>query len=157
MKKIDKVEFSGIIVLSIGIILLSFTFICAYGFLVGGMSILGSQNIVQTFGQAFAPLVEAIIRVLYLGIMGWIGSIPTTRGVQLLRKEKAVSPVLQPSVKRENNKVTKEEKPKAEITQSEKLENVEQPKEAESLEKNGEPEKCQEPVESPLSPVPTPL
>ena len=49
------------------------------------------------------------------------------------------------------------EKPKAEITQSEKLEKVEQPKEAESLEKNGEPEKCQEPVESPLSPVPTSL
>ena len=151
MNKMDKIELSGIVVLSIGIILLAFTFFCAYGFLVGGLNILGSQNIVQTFGQAFAPLIEAIIRILYLGVMGWIGSIPTIRGVQLLRKEKVeVAPLPQPSVKEEKKKEPKETKP-------EKPAKVEEPKEAEAPEKPKEIEKPQEEaIESPPIPVSTP-
>jgi hypothetical protein len=157
----DKVEISGFIALSIGIILLAFTFFCAYGFLVGGLSILGSQNIVQTFGQAFAPLIEAIIRILYLGVMGWIGSIPTIRGVQLLKKEKVeAAPLPQLSVKEEKNKAAKESKPEAKETKPEKekpvkaeepkLTKVEEPKEAEA------PEKPEEVVEPPSISVPTP-
>ena len=154
----DKVELSGIVVLSIGIILLAFTFFCAYGFLVGGLNILGSQNIVQTFGQAFAPLIEAIIRILYLGVMGWIGSIPTIRGVQLLRKEKVeVAPLPQPSVKEEKKKAAKEAKPEAKETKPEEPVKVEEPKEAEAPEKPKEIEKPQEEaIESPPIPVPTP-
>jgi hypothetical protein len=154
----DKVELSGIVVLSIGIILLAFTFFCAYSFLAGGLSILGSQNIVQTFGQAFAPLIEAIIRILYLGVMGWIGSIPTIRGVQLLRKEKVeVAPLPQPSVKEEKKKAAKEAKPEAKETKPEKPAKVEEPKEAEAPDKPKEIEKPQEEaIESPPIPVPTP-
>jgi hypothetical protein len=86
--KIDKVEISGIAVLFIGVALLIFAFFNAYAFLTGQLGILASQDILQAFGQALAPLIEAIIRILYLGIMGWIGSILTIRGVQLLRMER---------------------------------------------------------------------
>jgi hypothetical protein len=161
----DKVELSGILTLSIGIILLAFTFFCAYGFLIGGLSIPGTQNIVQTFGQAFAPLIEAIIRVLYLGIMGWIGSIPTVRGVQLLKKEKAeVAPPPQPSVKEEKKKPVKEAKPEAKETKpEEKPVKVEEPK-AEVPEKPQakvppeKPKEVEKPeaVEPPPIPVPAP-
>src|SRR4030067_1868256 len=154
----DKVELSGIVVLSIGIILLAFTFFCAYSFLVGGLNILGSQNIVQTFGQAFAPLIEAIIRILYLGVMGWIGSIPTIRGVQLLRKEKVeVAPLPQPSGKEEKKKAAKEAKPEAKETKPEEPVKVEEPKEAEAPENTKKIEQRQEEaIESPPIPVPTP-
>lgn len=85
--KIDKVEISGLAVLFIGVILLIFAFVSAYTFLTGLASILPSQDLIEAFGDALAPLVEACIRVLYLGIMGWIGSILTIRGVQLLKME----------------------------------------------------------------------
>jgi hypothetical protein len=156
----DKVEISGFIALSVGIILLAFTFFCAYGFLAGGLSILGSQNIVQTFGEAFAPLIEAIIRILYLGIMGWIGSIPTIRGVQLLKKEREVASLPQLSVTEEKKKAVKESKPEAKEATPEKEKpvkaeepkptKVEEPKEAEA------PEKPEEVVEPPCISVPTP-
>jgi hypothetical protein len=86
--KIDKVEISGIAVLFIGVALLVFAFFNAYAFLAGQLQILGSQDILKAFGEALAPLIEAIIRILYLGIMGWIGSILTIRGIQLLKMEK---------------------------------------------------------------------
>jgi len=89
--KIDKVEISGIAVLFIGVILLIFAFFNAYAFLTGQLEIIASQDILQAFGEALAPLIVAIIRILYLGIMGWIGSILTIRGVQLLKMERQTS------------------------------------------------------------------
>jgi hypothetical protein len=86
--KFDKVELSGLIVLFIGVILLAFTFYSAYLFLVGELSILVTGDLLRSFGEAFAPLIEAIIHVLFLGIMGWIGSIVTIRAVQLLKQDK---------------------------------------------------------------------
>ncbi|MDH5782648.1 MAG: hypothetical protein OEZ35_03145 [Candidatus Bathyarchaeota archaeon] len=86
--KIDKVEISSIAVLFIGVILLVFAFFNAYAFLTGQLEILASQDILQAFGEALAPLIVACIRILYLGIMGWIGSILTIRGVQLLKMER---------------------------------------------------------------------
>jgi hypothetical protein len=86
--KIDKVEISGIAVLFIGVALLVFAFFNAYAFLAGQLQIFGSPDILKAFGEALAPLIEAIIRILYLGIMGWIGSILTIRGIQLLKMEK---------------------------------------------------------------------
>jgi hypothetical protein len=85
--KIDKVEISGIAVLFIGVVLLIFAFFNAYAFLTGQLEILASRDILQAFGEALAPLIVAIIRILYLGIMGWIGSILTIRGVQILKME----------------------------------------------------------------------
>jgi hypothetical protein len=88
MVKFDKVELSGLIVLFIGVILLAFTFFSAYLFLTGELSILVTGDLLQSFGEALAPLIEAIIRVLFLGIMGWIGSIVTIRAVQLLKQDR---------------------------------------------------------------------
>jgi hypothetical protein len=92
MVKFDKVELSGLIVLFIGVILLAFTFFSAYLFLTGELSILVSGDLLQSFGEALAPLIEAIIHVLFLGIMGWIGSIITIRAVQLLKQDKMQNP-----------------------------------------------------------------
>ena len=113
--KIDKVELAGLIVLFVGIILLAFTFFSAYTFLTGELNILATGDILQAFGESLAPLIEAIIRILYLGIMGWVGSLITIRGVQLLKKEKTeTAQTQQQPVKTESKKATKQEsKPEA--------------------------------------------
>jgi len=81
---IDKTEISGFIVLFVGVALLVFTFFNAYLFLRELLAIVTSPDIMESFGQALAPLIEACIRAIYLGIMGWIGSILTVRGVNIL-------------------------------------------------------------------------
>ncbi len=93
--KINKVEVSGLVVLFIGVVLLIFAFFNAYMFLTGQLEILASQDILQAFGEALAPLIVACIRILYLAIMGWIGSILTVRGIQLLKLESQTSPETQ--------------------------------------------------------------
>ena len=80
----DKVALSGIVVLMMGVALLVFTFIGAYGFLTESLSIIASADLVQTFGEALAPLIATCIRIMYLGVMGWIGSLLTIRGVTLI-------------------------------------------------------------------------
>lgn len=88
MLKFEKVEVSGLIVLFIGVALLAATFYSAYIFLVADVTILASVDLAELFGNALAPLIKAVIHILYLGIMGWIGSILTIRAVQLLKKDK---------------------------------------------------------------------
>ncbi len=83
----NDVKVSGFIVLFVGVALLFFTFISAYLFLIGVLSIPSTQGIVELFGVALAPLIEGAIRVLYLGVMGWIGSILTRRGIQIITIE----------------------------------------------------------------------
>ncbi len=80
----DKIALSGITVLMIGVALLIFTFISAYGFLTQNLSIIASEDLVQTFGEALAPLIATCIRIMYLGIMGWVGSLLTIRGVTII-------------------------------------------------------------------------
>jgi len=41
-----------------------------------------------SFGEALSPLVEAAIRVLYLGLMGWIASTVTAKGLTALLRAK---------------------------------------------------------------------
>lgn len=108
--KLDKVEISGIAVLFIGVILLIFAFFNAYAFLTGQLEILASQGILQAFGEALAPLIVAIIRILYLGVMGWIGSILTIRGVQLLKMERKTPPETKQKVNPTTSHVVKEKK-----------------------------------------------
>jgi len=98
--KFDKVEVSGLVVLFIGVILLAATFYSAFMFLMGDITILSSVDLAELFGNALAPLIEAVIHILYLGIMGWIGSVTTIRAVQLLKKEKeaTLQPQLKPNV-----------------------------------------------------------
>lgn len=80
----DKVALSGITVLLIGVALLIFTFVSAYEFLTQNLSIIASEDLVRTFGEALAPLIATCIRIMYLGIMGWIGSLLTLRGITII-------------------------------------------------------------------------
>ena len=79
----NKTEYSRFVVLILGVFLLIFTFINAYVFLREDLSIISVSGLVDLFGEAIAPLIETCIRVMYLAVMGWIGSIITIRGVQL--------------------------------------------------------------------------
>ena len=80
----SKIEVSGYAVLLVGVILLAFTFTNAYLFVQGILSISGSGDLMSVFGETLVPLIETCIRAIYLGIMGWIGSTVTRRGVQIL-------------------------------------------------------------------------
>ncbi len=80
----DKVALSGVAVLVIGVMLLISTFIAAYGFLTQSISIIANGDLVRTFGEALTPLIAACIHIMYLGVMGWVGSLVTIRGVTLI-------------------------------------------------------------------------
>ena len=80
----SKIAFSGVTVLGIGLTLLILTFASAYGFLSEGLQILSTQDLAQTFGATLAPLIATSIRVMYLGVMGWVGSLITIRGVTII-------------------------------------------------------------------------
>ena len=79
---LEKSEILGYVVILVGVGLLVFTFINAYLFLGEKLGIL-STNLVEAFGEVLGPLIETCIRIMYLGVMGWIGSIVTIRGVQI--------------------------------------------------------------------------
>jgi len=78
------VKGSGFATLGLGVGLLIVTFLTAYGFLRGILEIGLSGDLMNAFGEALAPLLETCVRAILLGIMGWIGSILSRRGVQIL-------------------------------------------------------------------------
>jgi len=132
----DKIAFSGITVLMIGVALLIFTFINAYGFLTQTLSIVATQDMVSTFGGALAPLVATCIHIMYLGVMGWIGSLVTIRGVTIIahapQKPLAIPQKLpeQPQpTKKLNDKKQQKEPEKTEDKQAELEINVIPPEE----------------------------
>jgi hypothetical protein len=84
MQKSDILTY---IVLFVGVGLLVFTFFNAFLFL-GEKIFFLSTNLMEAFGEAVGPLIETCIRIMYLGIMGWIGSILTVRGIQLVTQLK---------------------------------------------------------------------
>ena len=77
-------ETSGITILLVGIALLLITFIIACIHLHGGINVLPVPSLMSSFGEALSPLIEAAIRVLYLGLMGWIASTVTAKGITVL-------------------------------------------------------------------------
>jgi hypothetical protein len=79
-----KIAFSGVTVLAIGVALLVFTFVSAFTFLTGNLQVLTSQDLAEAFGGSLAPLIAASIRIMYLGVMGWMGSLITIRGVTII-------------------------------------------------------------------------
>ena len=81
-------EASGIAILLIGIAILITTFIDAYLFLKEDVSIIPIHGLMAAFSEAVAPLIESCIRIMYLGIMGWIGSTLTMRGITVLSQVK---------------------------------------------------------------------
>jgi len=113
----DKIALSGLAVLIIGAALLIFTFISAYGFLTQSLSIIASEDLIRTFGEALAPLIATCIRTMYLGVMGWIGSLLTIRGITIIAQAPKIPKAVPP--KRVLTKPTpqkqKAEHPKEEI------------------------------------------
>jgi len=87
-----KVENLGVAALIIGVSMLAFTFISAYLFLGNDLNIVASSDLMGLFGEALAPLIATMIRVMYLGIMGWIGSTLTIRGIDLFTKIRRETP-----------------------------------------------------------------
>ncbi|MQY62625.1 hypothetical protein GH146_05015 [archaeon] len=81
-------ETSGIVILLIGVALLSVTFIIACIHLQGNINVLPVPSLMASFGEALSPLIEAAIRILYLGVMGWIASTVTAKGITLLLQAK---------------------------------------------------------------------
>jgi len=77
-------ESSGITILLVGVALLAVTFIIACIHLQEGVNVLPVPSLMAAFGEALSPLVEATIRVLYLGLMGWIASTVTAKGINVL-------------------------------------------------------------------------
>ena len=77
--------------LFIGVGLLAFTFISAYIFLINNSSIAASSDLIEAFGSVLSPLIGASIRIMYLGVMGWIGSLLTARGIQLVTQLKRLA------------------------------------------------------------------
>jgi len=115
---VDKTEVSGYATLFIGVALLAFTFASAYMFLSNNPNIAGSPDLVTVFGIALAPLIETCIRIMYLGVMGWIGSLLTIRGVQLLTQlKREAKPEIRPEVKPIVPETVKTSKPKTTETQ----------------------------------------
>jgi hypothetical protein len=86
----DKAIIISYVLLFTGIGLLAFTFIIAYMFLISNPTITASSDLVDVFGSSLAPLIGASIRIMYLGVMGWIGAGLTMRGVQLLGQLKRI-------------------------------------------------------------------
>ena len=123
-----KTEISGLIILFIGVALLIFTFLNAYWFLTQDIGLIATADLVKAFGEALAPLIAACIRIMYLGIMGWIGSLLTLRGISLLKevpqpqmkveKKTQQKPTIVPTIKRQEiQKPQKEIKPAVSPTQ----------------------------------------
>jgi ABC-type anion transport system duplicated permease subunit len=109
----DKIAVSGITVLGIGVTLLIFTFISAFGFLGEGWQILSTQDLVQTFGEALGPLIATSIRVMYLGV---IGSLITIRGVTIMNNApKAELGIPQPQAPQPQREAAKSKDAKAQV------------------------------------------
>lgn len=86
--KIERTETVAYVLIGIGVVLLILTFYMAFTLLIAKLGILTGANLSEALGKILGPMVEAIIKVLYLGIMGWTGSIATIRGIQLYREYK---------------------------------------------------------------------
>jgi len=118
----DNMLLVGYATLFTGIGLLAFTFISAYLFLIANQSITGSSDLIDAFGSALAPLIGASIRIMYLGVMGWIGSGLTMRGVQLVTQLKRLATTeiqsTRPVIKQmEPIRIKQSKKPKASLVQ----------------------------------------
>ena len=164
----DKIALSGISVLIIGLVLLIFTFISAYGFLTADLSIISTQDLVQTFGEALAPLITTCIHIMYLGVMGWVSSVITIRGVTIIvhtsqsvadtsQKPMVAEPKPQPQPQPQRARAQVQPQPQQQL-QKPKIETPkkERPKEEEQkgVDKPAEPEMLVIPPEEMAQPQP---
>jgi hypothetical protein len=90
--KIERTELMAYILIAIGVILLIITFYMAFTLLTSELGILAAPNLSEALGEILGPITKALIKVLYLGVMGWTGSIATIRGIQLIKEAKRTLP-----------------------------------------------------------------
>ena len=142
----DKIALSGITILAIGVSLLIFTFFSAYGLLTAGLSPISTRDLVQAFGEALGPLIAAAIHIMYLGVMGWVSSLITVRGVTIMTQAPKVDtgvpqapedPKLNPQPqegksKQDGQKIKPETKPGEPELIAIQLEEMEQPPQSRS-------------------------
>lgn len=86
--KIERPELVAYILIGVGIVLLILTFVMAFLLLTSLLDISAGGNLSDAIGDILGPIAEALIKVMYLGIMGWVGSIATIRGIQLIKEIK---------------------------------------------------------------------
>ncbi|MGB9960066.1 MAG: hypothetical protein ACPLKQ_06070 [Candidatus Bathyarchaeales archaeon] len=102
--KIEKPELVAYIMIAVGLVLLVLTFIIAALMLMSVVGIATAQDLSKALGGILGPIAEAVIKVMFLGIMGWTGSIATIRGIQLYKESKL------PVQPQQNRQVKNEEK-----------------------------------------------
>jgi hypothetical protein len=135
----DKIALSGITVLGIGVALLVFTFISAYGLLGSATNPSDTGGLEQIFGSALAPLIGTAIRIMYLGVMGWIGSLLTIRGVTIITHTPQMPTVApQKPIPVPEKPLPLSKKPKAEKPQEETKQEISKPSEPEFVVKPSE-------------------
>jgi hypothetical protein len=78
-----SVKVSGYFVLFLGVGLLLVTFIVAFSSIQVNVIISSPERAIS---EALASLLSACIKAMFLGVMGWVGSILTLRGVALLKE-----------------------------------------------------------------------
>lgn len=86
--KIERAELVAYILIVAGLLLLIFTFIMAFLMLTSVLSISTNMDLSRALGEILGPIAEAIIKIMFLGVMGWTGSIATMRGIQLYKEAK---------------------------------------------------------------------
>jgi hypothetical protein len=151
--KFDKAEISGLLVLFIGVGLLAFTFLNAYWLLSADVGIVASKDVVAAFGEALAPLIVTVIHIMYLGIMGWIGSILTLRGISILTHPKTTvtQPMTTPTQPVTNQIAQPEAKPKKDLKKEPEKEPEKESKTGVSMEVRS----TQEAIEASQQPPPS--
>jgi len=92
--RVEKAELMAYILIVVGLLLLIFTFIMAFLMLTSVVSISTQMDLSNALGEILGPIAEAVIKIMFLGVMGWTGSIATMRGIQLYKESK---PAVQPS------------------------------------------------------------
>jgi len=92
---------SGIAILFAGVAFLAFTFLNAYWFLTESLNVVASSDLINAFGEALSPLISTCIRVMYLGVMGWIGSILMVRGISIIDSARSRRPTIPPEAQQE--------------------------------------------------------
>ena len=127
----EKAEISGLIILFIGVALLLFTFLNAYWFLTQDIGLISTGDLVEAFGESLAPLIATCIRIMYLGIMGWIGSLLTLRGISLLKRKESTSQVKAEKKIQQKSVQVQPKKVEDPVKTQKPEESAEQPKEAE--------------------------
>jgi len=79
----------GIVSAVVGLVLLLVTFVLAYSVFVSHQGALTSTDL----STNFASLLQAAVQALFLGIMGWAGSLLMIRGIDFEKVERGVGVV----------------------------------------------------------------